>query len=56
MKSKLISAYSIEDLIEEIDESIKDGFKPSLSFVYISVAYDIRKLVAELNKYPFLIL
>ena len=55
MKSTLINAYSIEDLIEEIDEKIKGGFKPSLSFVYTSVSYDIRKLIAELNKYPFLI-
>ncbi len=56
MTSKLISAYAIEDLIDEIDESSKNGFKPSLAFVYTSVSYDIRKLVAELNKYPFLIL
>jgi len=55
MKSTLINAYSIEDLIEEIDEKIEEGFTPSLAFIYISVAYDIRKLVAELNKYPFLI-
>ncbi len=55
MKSTLINAYSIEDLIEEIDEKIEDGFNPSLAFLYISVAYDIRKLIAELNKYPFLI-
>jgi len=55
MKSTLINAYSIEDLIEEINEKIEDGFKPSLAFIYISVAYDIRKLVAELNRYPFLI-
>jgi len=55
MKSTLINAYSIEDLIEEIDEKISDGFRPSLAVIYISVAYDIRKLVAELNKYPFLI-
>ncbi len=55
MKSKLINAYSIEDLIEEIDEKIKEGFAPSLAFVYTSVAYDVRKLVAELNKYSFYI-
>ncbi|MEA1891252.1 MAG: FIST N-terminal domain-containing protein [Campylobacterota bacterium] len=53
MKSTLISVYTIEDLIEEVDEKIKEGFKPSLAFVYASVYYDIRKLVAELNKYPF---
>ncbi len=55
MKSKLISAYSIDDLVKEINEKIKKGFKPTLAFVYASVAYDIRKLVAELNKYPFLV-
>jgi hypothetical protein len=55
MTSTLINAYSIEDLIEEIDEKIEEGFNPSLAFIYISVAYDIRKLIAELNKYPFLI-
>ncbi len=56
MTSKLISAYSIEDLIEEIDEHIQEGFTPTLAFVYTSVAYDIRQLITELNKYPFLIL
>jgi len=56
MKSTLISAYSIKDLAEEIEEKIQGGFKPSLAFVYASVSHDIRGLVAALNKYPFLIL
>ena len=55
MKNKIISAYSIEDLIEEIDEVVKNDFKPSLAFIYTSVSYDVRKLEAELHKYKFLV-
>ncbi|SHO80551.1 hypothetical protein MNB_SV-15-70 [hydrothermal vent metagenome] len=55
MKSKIISAYSIEDLIDEIDEVVKSDFKPSLAFIYTSVTYDVRKLEAELHKYKFLV-
>ncbi len=53
MKSLFVHEYSIEDLLKGIDEKIKEGFKPSLAFVYTSVAYDVRKLVAELNRFPF---
>ena len=56
MKSTLISAYSIEDLAEEIEEKIKEGFQANLAFVYASVSHDIRGLVTALNKYPLLVL
>ncbi|MBL0722000.1 MAG: FIST C-terminal domain-containing protein [Sulfurovum sp.] len=55
MQSILIHAYSIEDLIEDIDTKMEDGFNPSLAFIYISVAYDIQKLIIELTQYPFFI-
>ena len=55
MKSKLINAYSIKDLIKQIDNAIDKGFEPSLSFIYTSISYDIRQLITELNKYSFCI-
>ena len=55
MKSKIINAYSIRDLIEQIDHNLEKGFQPSLSFIYTSISYDIRQLITELNKYPFFV-
>jgi len=56
MNSITISTYSISKLIENIDKALAKGFKPSLAFIYVSPKYHIQKLVAEVNKYPFLIL
>jgi hypothetical protein len=53
MKSKIINAYSIKDLIKQIDENTGKGFKPSLAFIYTSISYDIRQLITKLNKYSF---
>ncbi len=53
MKNTIINVYDIDDLIEEIDEKIAEGLKPSLAFIYSSVAYDIRKLVVGISKYDF---
>ena len=55
MHSKIISTHSIKKLIEEIDTAINTTFNPSLAFIYVSPRYNIRKLVVELNRYPFLI-
>jgi len=55
MKSVIIHSYSIKDLIEKINENISKSFKPTLAFVYTSPRYNIRKLVVELNGYPFLV-
>ncbi|CAA6820700.1 MAG: Unknown protein [uncultured Sulfurovum sp.] len=56
MNSITISTYSINKLIEKIDHAISGGFKPTLAFIYVSPTYNIRKLVAEINKYSFLVL
>ena len=56
MNSITISTYSIKKLIDEIDKAITKDFEPSLAFIYVSPRYNIRKLVAEINKYPFLVL
>jgi len=53
MKTRLISANSVKELQEKIDMCLKGGFRPTLAFIYVSVKYDIRRLVAELNRYPF---
>jgi len=55
MKSKIITAYSIKDLIKQIDRSIEKGFNPTLSFIYTSISYDIRQLITNLNKYSFFV-
>lgn len=55
MKSTIIHSYSISDLIKQIDNKISDNFQPSLALVYTSPKYNIRKMVVELNKYPFLV-
>jgi hypothetical protein len=56
MESLILHSDSIKDLIEKIDKALKKEFIPSLAFIYVSAQYDIRKLVAELNSYPFIIL
>jgi len=56
MRSLLVSAYSIDELIYNIDSKIKRGFNPSLAFIYIAITYNISRLVGEIEKYPFLIL
>jgi len=55
MKSIILHAYSISDLTKKINNSINKKFQPTLAFVYTSPKYNIRKLVVELNSYPFLI-
>jgi len=56
MKSVIINSYSIKNLTKEIDENIESGFEPTLVFVYAGSKYNIRKLVVELNPYPFIVL
>jgi len=55
MKSVILHAYSIGDLTKKINNTINKNFQPTLAFVYTSARYNIRKLVVELNSYPFLI-
>ncbi len=55
MRHSLINTYSIEALILEIDETIKNSFMPTLAFIYLSIDYDIEELVMELSKYQFII-
>jgi hypothetical protein len=54
MKSVIIHAYSIGDLTNQIN-NITQKFSPTLAFIYTSPRYNIRKLVVELNNYPFLV-
>ncbi len=55
MKHIIIHSYSIEKLLERINEEMRGEFRPKLAFIFCSVKYNIRKLVAELNIYPFII-
>ncbi len=55
MKSVMVHSYSIKELLIQINKKRKEGFKPTMAFVYASVSHNIRKLVAELSGYPFMI-
>ena len=55
MRHSVISTNSIDSFIKEIDASIKNSFKPTLAFIYVSIEYDIEQLVDELSKYKFII-
>ena len=55
MKSIIVPAYSITQLIKNIDDELSKGFKPTLAFIYTSPCFNIRKLVVEINKYQFLV-
>ena len=55
MKNVIIHSYSIQNLIDRIDRAIERDIEPTVAFIYVSPKYNIRKLVAELNKYPFLV-
>lgn len=55
MKSKIIHAHSIDDLVEQIEHVLKKGFSPTLSFLYLSANYDVRQLITQLNTYSFYI-
>ena len=47
MKAKSIKGKSTEEIIYALEESMKDGFQPSLAFVFISIQLD-RKAVCEI--------
>ena len=55
MKHHLINVKSVDHLIDQIDDSIKNNFKPTLVFIFISVAYDIEYLIKKLKKYKFIV-
>jgi len=55
MKHDLINTFSIDGLIEKIDECHDKKFTPTLAFIYVSVEYDIKYLVTSLEKYNFII-
>jgi hypothetical protein len=55
MNHKLISVTNIDNLIENIDETIENEFTPTLAFIYASVHCDIPFLFTRLKKYDFYI-
>lgn len=55
MKSVIIDTYSIRDLMSKINQELEKGFKPTVAFIYTSVSHDVKKIVAELDNYPFMI-
>jgi len=56
MKSITIQASSIKKLIKKIDGHLKEGFSPSLSFIYASPLFNIQKLAKKISKYDFIIM
>ena len=55
MKSIIVNAYSISDLTNKINKNITKEFQPTLAFIYTSPMHNIRKLIVELNNYPFMV-
>lgn len=55
MKNMIVNAYSISDLTKKINQKISKEFQPTLAFIYTSPKYNIRKLIVELNSYPFIV-
>jgi len=55
MRHHLINVKSIDSLIDKIDHNIKNNFKPTLVFIFISVKYDLEYLVKKLKKYEFIV-
>ena len=55
MKNVIIDSYSIKDLIGQINKEIQNGLNPTIAFIYTSVKHDVRKIVAELSSYNFMI-
>ena len=55
MKHKLINVNDIDDALEQIDETIKNSFTPTLVFIYLSVSFDLKYFVKKLKKYPFIV-
>jgi hypothetical protein len=56
MKNIIINAYTIESLLKKIETRIKDGFNPSLAFIYSSSKHNIKKLVIGLEHHSFLVM
>ena len=50
MKAKTIKGKSTEEISAELTESLVDGFKPTLAFVFISVKQDIASIISILDR------
>ncbi len=55
MQHKIINAFCVDALMEEIELSITKRFKPTLAFIYLSIEYDIEYLIKKLKKYSFIV-
>jgi hypothetical protein len=51
MKAKSIKGKSTEEISKALGESMKDDFKPSLAFVFLSVRRDIKAIANLLSQY-----
>ena len=56
MKTLTLYATSIKKIIHKIDHTLKEGFSPSVAFIYASSSFNIPKLAQELGKYSFSII
>ena len=50
MKAKSIKAKSPEEVQDALNNSLADGFKPTLAFVFASIKQDITAIAAILDK------
>jgi len=44
MKAKSLQAYSIPEITDKLDKVLESGFKPTLAFIFSSIAHDIPTL------------
>ena len=53
MKTVTLQSKSIKKIIYKIDTVLKDGFTPSVAFIYSASTFNILKLSQKLGKYTF---
>ena len=51
MKAKTIKGKSLEEIKSSLQESMKDGFNPTLSFVFTSFKQNIDEIIRTFNNY-----
>ena len=56
MNTVTLYATSIKKIIKKIDNKLKEGFRPSVAFIYSSATFNIPKLSQQLGKYSFSIM
>lgn len=51
MKAKSINGKSVQEIKSALIESMSDGFKPTLAFVFISIKHERNEIISIMNSY-----